>query len=244
MDKHYALHYRELYERHWWWRAREELVLATLERWRPAEGWRAILDVGCGDGLFFEKLSPFGQVEGIEMDPTGIRRDGPWAERIRIGPFDESFQPGKKYSLLLMLDVLEHFQDPVGALGRALALLEPHGRILLTVPAFLLLWTSHDELNHHRTRYTRRSLASLGGQAGARILFSRYFFRWPAPVKLAVRIKESLFGSHPTTPQVPPNWLNQALYGISRGEEKILGRIPLPFGSSLLAIASRGDEAF
>jgi len=239
MDRAYALRYRELYEHHWWWRAREELILETLRGWKGPETRGPILDVGCGDGLFFEKLEQFGRVEGIEMDPTGIRRDGPWASRIWVGPFDESFSPGKRYALVLLLDVLEHLPDPLAALRRAVELLEPEGILLLTVPALPILWTSHDELNHHYVRYTRSSLTDLAARAGVRLLSSRYFFGWTVPVKLAVRVEESLLSANPAPPSIPPAWLNRALYRISRLEERLFRHIPLPLGSSLLAIAAR-----
>jgi SAM-dependent methyltransferase len=239
MERDYSLHYRELYERHWWWRARETLILATLDRWKPEKGWPSILDVGCGDGLFFEKLRRFGTVEGIEMDPAGLRRDGPWADRIHLGPFDQTFQPGKSYSLVLMLDVLEHFEDATAAIRRAVQLLEPDGMLILTVPAFPILWTSHDDLNRHFTRFTRARLTKLIESAPARLLEIRYFFRWMAPVKLAVRAKEAVSGAKPATPAIPPDWLNRLLHAISRFEENTVGRLPIPFGSSLLAVAIR-----
>jgi SAM-dependent methyltransferase len=243
MDRDYSRRYRELYERHWWWRAREDVILATLDRWKPAGGWDAILDVGCGDGLFFDALEPYGRVEGIEMDPSGIRGDGRWADRIRVAPFDETFQPLRKYALVLMLDVLEHFRDPAAALRRAVDLLEPEGTLILTVPAFPILWTSHDELNHHFARYTRKSLAELAAGARARLVESRYFFRWMAPAKLAVRVKEALTGAAPATPRIPPAWLNRLLYGLSRAEERLLGRLPAPFGASLLAVARKSPTS-
>ncbi|MDB4882316.1 MAG: hypothetical protein JWL95_1082, partial [Gemmatimonadetes bacterium] len=49
MDDSYGAKYRELFERHWWWRAREEVILRALETHRQAGGWRSVLDVGCGD---------------------------------------------------------------------------------------------------------------------------------------------------------------------------------------------------
>src|SRR2546426_671635 len=52
VEPEYAVRYRDLYRRHWWWRARERLILDVLRRLRPGAGWSAILDVGCGDGLF------------------------------------------------------------------------------------------------------------------------------------------------------------------------------------------------
>lgn len=75
---------------------------------------------------------------------------------------------GKDYSLILMLDVLEHLEDPVGALQHAVDLLTPEGTLLITVPAFMALWTNHDVLNHHLTRYTKRSFSNVArGQDSA-----------------------------------------------------------------------------
>ena len=240
MDEHYARHYRDLFERHWWWRAREDLILETLARLRPGNSWGSVLDVGCGDGLFFEKLQMMGRVEGVEMDPTGVSPEGRWAERIHVRPFDESFQPGRTYALILMLDVLEHLSDPLVGLRRAVELLQPGGTILITVPAFPVLWTGHDVLNQHHRRYTRRTLTALATQAGARIKWERYFFHWTGPVKLATHFKEKLFGATVSIPQVPAPWLNGCLYRLSRVEQSIFRALPIPFGSSLLAVAGRG----
>lgn len=237
MDPLYAREYRELYETHWWWRAREDLVLSTLAGLRPGGRWGAILDVGCGDGLFFEKLSKLGDVEGIEMDPTGLDRSGRWVDRIRVSPFDESFQPGKQYDLILMLDVLEHFPDPESRLRRAIGLLAPGATLLITVPAFRALWTSHDVLNHHFTRYTRRGLTELVRQAGGEVRRARYFYQWMVPLKLAAHVREALVPAAPEVPRVPPAWLNAALYRLSRLEQRLLGSVPVPFGSSLLVVA-------
>jgi SAM-dependent methyltransferase len=239
MHPEYALAYRELYDKHWWWRAREDLILETLERLRREGVAGPVLDVGCGDGLFFGKLERFGPVEGVEMDPTGVDPAGPWASRIRIAPFDASFDPGKRYALVLLLDVLEHFPDPAARLARAVALLAPGGAIVLTVPAFLSLWTSHDELNRHFTRFTRARLAAAAREAGARVESSRYFFHWMFPVKLGAHLKEAIRPAPPRPPRIPPPWLNGVLYRLSRWEQKAARRFPPPFGNSLLAVLRR-----
>jgi SAM-dependent methyltransferase len=242
MDARYARHYRELFTRHWWWRAREDLILETLARLRPGNSWESILDVGCGDGLFFEKLQMIGHVEGVEMDPSSVNPEGRWAERIHIRPFDQSFQPGRTYALILMLDVLEHLADPLAGLVRAIELLQPDGTIVITVPAFPILWTGHDILNRHYRRYTRRTLTNLATQAGARILRERYFFHCTGLVKLAVHFKERIFGATATVPEVPALWLNRCLYGLSKVEQGIFRTVPLPFGSSLLAVAGKAPR--
>ena len=122
MDPEFSQQYRQLYETHWWFRAREELILNILRREQPRDGWQSILDVGCGDGLFFSALQQFGHVEGIEPVAEVVSPDNPFKQDIHIGSFDANFQPGKKYGLILMLDVLEHLDDAVGALRHALAL--------------------------------------------------------------------------------------------------------------------------
>jgi len=218
------------------------MIVDLLRRKQPPGGWKTILDIGCGDGLFFPELQQFGDVEGVEPVASVVSQENPYRQRIYLGPFDERFQPGKQYSLILMLDVLEHLDEPLEALRHALRLLEPGGALLITVPAFRLLWTSHDELNHHRTRYSRGSFRDLAAKAGMRIQMARYAFHWLAPVKLAVRLKEMALGSRPTVPKLPPDALNRVLYRLTRMEEKLAGGLPIPIGSSLIVFGGRENH--
>lgn len=244
MDSDYGARYRELFQRHWWWRARERVILHALHAHQPPAGWRAVLDVGCGDGLFFDELAKLPgvqRVDGVEPAAALVSPGGPHRARIHVGAFDTSFSPPQRYSLVLMLDVLEHLPDPASSLRHALSLLEPGGVFLATVPAFNALWTRHDDLNHHFTRYDKVSFAALAAESGLRIDESRYFFHWMAAAKIATRIKEALVPGAPASPSVPPELLNRALYALSRVEARLIGRVPLPFGSSLLVVGGRRD---
>jgi SAM-dependent methyltransferase len=196
----------------------------------------SILDVGCGDSLFFDALAPYGDVEGVEPDRNLL---SPGADgRVHVAPFDHRFEPGRRYSLILLLDVLEHLREPAAALRRARELLEPQGRILMTVPAFRWLWTEHDVMNEHLTRYDRSSLEALVAGADLELRSSRYFFYWTVPIKLAVAGVERIRHLRARPPAVPPAGINRLLYLLSRGEERLLGRLRIPVGTSLLAIAS------
>ena len=242
MDPDYGRQYRELYAHHWWWRAREEMIFELLRRRFSSRSDLRILDVGCGDGLFFDRLHQFGEVEGIEPVADLVDPRGPHRAKISIAPFDEAFQPGKRYSLILMLDVLEHLDRPEAVLRQARTLLEPEGLLLITVPAFRILWTNHDILNQHQTRFTKASLRKLAEETGFRVLSARYFFLWMFPAKLLVRAKEFVLGSSPKVPRVPAQWLNRMLWKLSRVENKLAFRFSLPLGSSLLVLAARGSE--
>jgi hypothetical protein len=43
----------------------------------------------------------------------------------------------------------------------------------------------------------------------------------------------------PTPASVPPHFLNQPLYWLSRLEQKTISRLPVPFGSSLMVVARK-----
>ena len=243
MDAQYGEAYRVLFEKHWWWRSRTELIVGKLRRLPSASGRHKILDIGCGDGLFFDRLAEFGDVEGVEPSAELVSAGNPHRGRIYVCPFDQSFRPGKEYTLILMLDVLEHLEDPVGALRHALELLAPDGSIIITVPAFMALWTSHDVLNHHKARYTKRSFGEVARQSGLIIQEERYFYHWTCPAKLAARVGELIFHPEPASPQIPPKWVNEALFHISRMEQKTLSTLPMPFGSSLMVVGRKGNSA-
>ena len=234
MDSSYADRYKHLYRGHWWFRVRRRLLLDELRRlWLEN---RFILDVGCGDGLFLEDLDEFGQVEGVEIDADLVDQDGPNAERIHVRPFDDNFRPGRQYDVILFLDTLEHLEDPVGALSHARWLLAPGGVVVVTVPAFEFLWTSHDDLNHHHLRYTRSVLEDQARKSRLRITRSYYFFHWLFLAKIAVRAKEAVIGSVPRPPEIPAPWANLLLDAASSLERRCMGWLKLPFGSSLFAV--------
>ena len=240
MEPGYAAYYRHLYEKHWWWRARERIILAQLERLKPPGGFGPILDVGCGDGLFFDKLAALGSPEGVEEDATLVTAVGRARGPIHVGPFDETFRPGRRYALVLLLDVLEHVRDDRACLRRALDLLAPRGTVVITVPAFRILWTTHDIVNRPATRYTKATLGRVAADAGLRIDHVEYLFQWTALAKLAVHAKQALWPPEPALPPLPGRLLNGALRTAAVAEHALFHRLPLPFGSSLLAIG-RGE---
>ena len=236
MEQAYAIEYRELYERHWWWRSREGEILRQLDRFMKRDGSNSILDVGCGDGLFFDKLESFGSVAGVEADPHTMTADNRWRKQIHCRFFDDQFQPNKKYDAILMLDILEHMPDAPGALRHAKTLLNPNGILIATVPAFNSLWTSHDDLNHHEIRYTKKTFCPIVSESGFDLLESRYLYHWTCPVKLAIRLKESILGANPKSPTVPASFVNQVCFGLSKIEQATISRWGMPFGSSLMVI--------
>lgn len=237
MDSTFAQRYRELYLHHWWFRAREAVLLETLDRYRTDGGFGRILDIGSGDGLFLERLEAFGSPEGLEPEERIVSQATRRRWPMHLGPFDDDFAPGHRYGLIGMFDVLEHLAGDVAALRRARDLLRPGGLLVITVPAFAALWTRHDDLNHHLRRYTRRSLGSAVREAGLRLLEQRFFFHWLAPVKLLVRAKERV-SSASAPMSLPGPLVNRLLLVISRLEQQTWGRIGIPFGSSLLAVAT------
>ena len=195
MQEDYGRIYAHLYHNHWWWRSHEAILLRTLRSLRlpgPVE----ILDVGCGDGLFFPELRNFGTVSGIEVDASLIAPGSPHRPRISNKPLGDPAHAGRRFDLITALDVVEHIDDDRAAIDAMVHMLRPGGFLVLTVPAFMCLWDHHDEINGHFRRYTARDLrerlAGLGQTVELRYVFPSLFFgklvfRWLNRLRLVRR---------------------------------------------------------
>jgi SAM-dependent methyltransferase len=238
MEPNYAERYRELYTRHWWWRARESYVLRWIHRIAAGRRIR-ILDVGCGDGLLWPKLADIGDVEGIEPDASLVPPDSAARPKIEIAPF-----PGRpresRYDLLLMLDVLEHIDDDRGALDAVAAVLAPGGHALITVPAHMWLWSEFDAINHHKRRYRARDLRVLLARAGLTPVSVRYYYLWPV---LPLLLRRAFFRASATPRSsfvaIPPQPINALLEGVSKVDHLLTSVVPFPFGGSIIAVARK-----
>ena len=240
MESTYAEAYVDLYRRHWWWRVREGILLTRIrELARDRIPNARILDIGCGAGVFFDALEPFGHVEGVESDRASVERSGRWRSRIHVGEL-ASFKAERPFDVILALDVVEHLRDPNVLLRQAASLLAPGGRIVITTPAFGWLWTSHDRLNLHVKRYTAGELEDLVRSVGLIPVSTQYLFQSLIVPKLLVRAMEALRNSPPSVPHVPAPVFNRALEKWFRAENAIAGF--LPFGSSVMTVASAPHE--
>jgi SAM-dependent methyltransferase len=65
------------------------------------------------------------------------------------------------FDAVIACEVLEHIRDESAFLGKIRGLLNPGGRLILSVPARKTLWSDHDEIAGHYRRYDRQEITDL-----------------------------------------------------------------------------------
>lgn len=225
---------------HWWYVARRRILREAIARLvRPPQAAR-ILEIGCGTGHNFAMLGEFGTIDAIEVDDAARAIASERLGRpVGSAPLPEL--PGiadGQYDLIALLDVLEHIRDDRAALASIRRKLAPGGRILLTVPANEWMWSAHDTVHHHFRRYNPATLRRTFADAGATAHFIGHFNSLLFPLAAGFRIAGKLMGRDQADDAQPAAPLNRAFTGIFAAERHLVGRVPMPFGVSLLAIAS------
>jgi SAM-dependent methyltransferase len=230
----------ELDGRHWWYRARRDILADLIERRLDLPADPRILEIGCGTGHNLEMLARFGRVDGIEIDEAARAiASARLGHKVMDSPLPEL--PGiddNAYDLVAILDVLEHVEQDREALASIARKLRPGGKLLITVPAFPWMWSAHDEVNHHKRRYTRSALRKVVDEAGLKLEMLSWFNSLLFPLAAAARLAGRLTGKQDSDDKMPPapvNALFEAIFGLER---YALGRVPFPPGVSLVAIAS------
>jgi len=230
----------ELDERHWWYRARREILSDLIRRRISLPENARILEVGCGTGHNLAMLKRFGRVDAIEVD--GAAR-AIASERLGHAVMDSplpalSGVEAGAYDLIAILDVLEHVEEDEAALVSMAGRLRPGGRILITVPAHPWMWSAHDVVNHHKRRYTRRTLKQVIAKAGLRLDMLSWFNSLLFPLAAAARVGGRLGGKEDGDDKLPPAPVNALFQAIFALERYAIGRMWFPPGVSLVAIVS------
>lgn len=235
--------YQEMYEQetaHWWFRARRTILLDIIERYRPARARPRFLDLGSGTGAMMEVLARLGDTVGMDFAQDAVEyAAGRGAGTVIQGAIpDDTARIEGRFDCVLMSDLLEHLDDDLAALQSALPLLADGGVLVITVPAYQWLYAPRDAYHHHRRRYSRRGLKRLIQQAGYRIELLSYYNTILFAPAAAARLVSRLRGKEPGPDlSVPPARLNRLAERVFASERRLLGRVPLPFGLSLIAVA-------
>ncbi|MFN3943658.1 MAG: class I SAM-dependent methyltransferase [Allosphingosinicella sp.] len=226
---------------HWWYVARRRILADLIAREVKLPPDARLLEIGCGTGHNFEMLRRFGRLDAIEVD--GKARA---FASSRLGHAVESAPlpglpgiPDRTYHLVALLDVLEHIDEDVASLKSIADKLAPGGRILLTVPANEWMWSAHDVVHHHKRRYSKASLRRTVEAAGLKAELLTPFNSLLFPLAAALRIVGKARGKTDSDDKMPGAALNGAFTRIFGLERHLVGRVPLPFGVSLVAILAR-----
>jgi hypothetical protein len=167
----------------------------------------------------------------------------PWRNRIENAPFGPEYRSGRRYGLILMLDVLEHIEADRESLERVHDLLCPGGVAIVTVPALPGLWSRHDVVNCHYRRYTLESLRGLIEATPLECMHLHYFFGWTV---LPLYVRRWLYADAPGEGasadyhvKPPGRLLNRLLLGTCLMEQRFSSEHGMPVGSSLFAVVRR-----
>ena len=202
----------EAFERHPWERARARFFVRALDRAQLLARPLAVLDVGAGDGFFADEL-------GRRL-PEGSRvvccdsnyADGQMAQLARavdtrVVSFARELPPkGGQFGLVVLLDVIEHVPDDASFVGQLVAQqLRPGGHVLVSVPAWMSLFTRHDLGVAHYRRYRPAQLLDVMASVGLTIRASGGLFHSLLLPRALEKLQERVRGIRSAPmPENPP----------------------------------------
>ena len=229
-------------KKHWWFVTKKDIILDTLDRHFPLKQDSTVLDIGCGSGLMLNALGQLANTSGMDMSNEAIQ----FSKEIFKGPIKQGFLPDnvpfadESFDLITALDVIEHIDDDTGSLKSIRNLLKPSGKAIITVPAYMFLWSSFDDMNEHKRRYTLPELKQKLNSAGFQIESISYFNTLLFPLVYIVRKLNNLLGKNGASdvdmPSKPMNWTLKQIFGL---EKHLLHYCNLPFGVSILAVVKK-----
>ena len=237
----------ELEENYWWFPAMREITdtIATRELQQPN---LRILDAGCGTGfnLGYYSNGDSREVFGLDLATAALKhvhRRG-FRKVAQASITDIPFK-SDTFDLVFSFEVVTQtpYETHDASLHEMHRVLKPGGHLFIRVPAFMWLWSSHDEELEVRYRYNREELAKRLTRAGFVVEWTSYANGFLFPVILVRRfLKRIGIGGGTDVKPLPTGlaWLDGVFRSVLASEAKWFksGR-QLPFGLSLICYARK-----
>lgn len=238
MDLSYERAYHEFELTNWWVKARRQISLIYLKKFNA----KCILDVGCAAGTMMLTLKEqgFQKVYGIDISDKAVEECTKKKLNAFIEPAEETHFKDDFFDALVASDVLEHTSSDSKTLKEWHRILKPGGRVLLFVPAFMHLWSSSDEINHHRKRYRLHEIFDISKKNGFAVTRASYWnFSLYIPLLVVSRLRNMLKIRSENLKAANPI-LNSFLYALMSAENWLITKgVNLPFGVSCFAILEK-----
>lgn len=232
----------EIQKKHWWFVTRKNVVMDVIDRYLTKGDHVKVLDIGCGSGLMLTSLNKVGETYGMDMSDEAIS----FSKEIFNGSVEKGALPdqlpyqGNFFNLITALDVIEHIDNDVDSIAAIRSLLAPGGKTVFTVPAYMFLWSPHDEMNEHKRRYTLPEFNKKLVEAGFTVEKISYYNTILFPVVFLVRMLNNILKRDGASDMdMPGSFLNYVLKKIFGIEKYLLRYFNLPFGVSVIAVVRK-----
>jgi len=142
------------------------------------EGPRRILDLGCGNGRLLSLLREYGsaawELEGIDFSEDAVRQCRSRGFRAQATRLEDLTRQDGTFDAVIMIQLLEHLEDPRRACERVHALLRPGGVFILETPnvagidyrCFQGRWWGHYHFPRHWNLFSTAGLHRLLAESG------------------------------------------------------------------------------
>jgi SAM-dependent methyltransferase len=240
MDAQINQFFTECYEGNWYLSSRAEVLAAAINHICSDEPLCRVVDIGAGTGAILSRVKVGAAPVGIEGD-WGLARIGRTTYNMTFVVADLSRGvplSNRSVDVVLALDVLEHLENDRSMMDDLFRVLRPSGRLVISVPAFQSLWSRHDELHHHKRRYSKRQLLNMITSTGFGCTRVTYFNSLLFPFVYACRKLEPFTRPSASDYEKLATWAG-ALGAVFRLESRIIPYWNLPIGVSLLAVATK-----
>tara|TARA_B100000315_G_C14550309_1_gene575426 strand:+ start:631 stop:1374 length:744 start_codon:yes stop_codon:yes gene_type:complete len=242
MENEYESKYHKIENDYWWFIARRDIIYKLLQNLNISKN-SEILEIGCSGGVLLEFLrqNGFQNLSGLDISKKAI--DLCKRRNLKNTFVMDALKPNlnKTYDVIIASDVLEHLEDDSQALSEWNKLLKVNGKLLVFVPAFNFLWSSHDVVNKHYRRYSKKQLTTLLSESNFKIIRASYWnLTLFYPISI-YRIFSRIFNSKQKKDQMfDVSYLtNKILLILVRFENKILEKINFPVGVSFFVIVEK-----
>lgn len=165
----------------WYYRAKLYAILCMMEKhsMQPSR----IVDVGAGSGFFGRSVRDKYINSELHCVDTNYSQDSVDTD----GTVLKTSSKGVTGDFYMFIDVLEHVDDDYGLVVEYLQRAAENTSVIITVPAFMSLWSGHDIFLEHKRRYTRKELDVLCHKLNLKHLESGYLFSTIFPIAYIVR---------------------------------------------------------
>jgi SAM-dependent methyltransferase len=181
----------EVEDQMWYFRSLHAHVEREL---RPAlRAGAGVLDAGCGTGGLILRLRaahPEWTYAGIDFMPLACdlarQRCGPGVD-VRVASITELPFPDRSFDAVVSADVVCQVANPEVAASEFFRVLRPGGTVVINVPAYMWMWSYHDDSCQTQHRYTRPEIDALLRGAGFEGRRTTHWNALPFPVVWAKR---------------------------------------------------------